>query len=174
MRILIVLSIDIIARHSSQGGGATIRSPPSFTSPTIGISRKTSTSRWGLGYDYLAEVWNEYTPDELDEDYGALPMTLSFFKSQKLTEAYHQETNGKGSLEQLAQSGIEIFPDVMRECAHLGRSIYQARLETGDLDLAPSGHTKVGRNDPCPCGSGKNFKKCCSTKEGTGSGPVFH
>jgi uncharacterized protein YecA (UPF0149 family) len=24
---------------------------------------------------------------------------------------------------------------------------------------APSG--KVGRNDPCPCGSGKKFKKCC-------------
>ena len=22
--------------------------------------------------------------------------------------------------------------------------------------------TKVGRNDPCPCGSGKKFKKCCS------------
>ncbi len=19
----------------------------------------------------------------------------------------------------------------------------------------------VGRNDPCPCGSGKNYKKCC-------------
>jgi HEAT repeat protein len=24
----------------------------------------------------------------------------------------------------------------------------------------PGGH-KVGRNDPCPCGSGKKFKKCC-------------
>jgi hypothetical protein len=23
---------------------------------------------------------------------------------------------------------------------------------------------KVGRNDPCPCGSGKKFKKCCETK----------
>jgi preprotein translocase subunit SecA len=22
---------------------------------------------------------------------------------------------------------------------------------------------KVGRNDPCPCGSGKKFKKCCAT-----------
>jgi len=22
-------------------------------------------------------------------------------------------------------------------------------------------HAKVGRNDPCPCGSGKKFKKCC-------------
>jgi SWIM/SEC-C metal-binding protein len=21
----------------------------------------------------------------------------------------------------------------------------------------------VGRNDPCPCGSGKKFKKCCRT-----------
>ncbi len=23
---------------------------------------------------------------------------------------------------------------------------------------------KVGRNDPCPCGSGKKFKKCCLSK----------
>jgi len=22
---------------------------------------------------------------------------------------------------------------------------------------------KLGRNDPCPCGSGKRFKKCCMT-----------
>ena len=25
---------------------------------------------------------------------------------------------------------------------------------------------KVGRNDPCPCGSGKKFKKCCQLKTG--------
>ncbi|HIT54889.1 TPA: SEC-C domain-containing protein, partial [Candidatus Galligastranaerophilus intestinigallinarum] len=24
----------------------------------------------------------------------------------------------------------------------------------------------IGRNDPCPCGSGKKFKKCCMLKEG--------
>jgi hypothetical protein len=23
---------------------------------------------------------------------------------------------------------------------------------------------QVGRNDPCPCGSGKKFKKCCESK----------
>jgi uncharacterized protein YecA (UPF0149 family) len=23
---------------------------------------------------------------------------------------------------------------------------------------------QVGRNDPCPCGSGKKFKKCCLNK----------
>jgi len=24
---------------------------------------------------------------------------------------------------------------------------------------------KPGRNDPCPCGSGKKYKKCCALKE---------
>jgi len=27
--------------------------------------------------------------------------------------------------------------------------------------LAPAVSTKVGRNEPCPCGSGKKYKKCC-------------
>lgn len=26
----------------------------------------------------------------------------------------------------------------------------------------PLKSTKVGRNDPCPCGSGKKYKKCCA------------
>ncbi len=25
--------------------------------------------------------------------------------------------------------------------------------------------TKIGRNDPCPCGSGKKYKKCCEAKD---------
>lgn len=24
---------------------------------------------------------------------------------------------------------------------------------------------KIGRNDPCPCGSGKKYKKCCMRKD---------
>ena len=30
-----------------------------------------------------------------------------------------------------------------------------------DEENKPDITTKVGRNDPCPCGSGKKFKKCC-------------
>ncbi len=30
-----------------------------------------------------------------------------------------------------------------------------------ELETEPAGSTKVGRNDPCPCGSGKKHKKCC-------------
>jgi len=27
----------------------------------------------------------------------------------------------------------------------------------------PAASTKVGRNDPCPCGSGRKYKKCCGS-----------
>jgi uncharacterized protein YecA (UPF0149 family) len=27
---------------------------------------------------------------------------------------------------------------------------------------------KAGRNDPCPCGSGKKYKKCCLKKDEAG------
>ena len=30
-------------------------------------------------------------------------------------------------------------------------------FEEDDDDIEP----RVGRNEPCPCGSGKKFKKCC-------------
>jgi preprotein translocase subunit SecA len=29
---------------------------------------------------------------------------------------------------------------------------------------------KVGRNDPCPCGSGKKFKNCCAKSSGVTTG----
>ncbi len=29
------------------------------------------------------------------------------------------------------------------------------------LRPTPATVAKVGRNDPCPCGSGRKFKKCC-------------
>ncbi|MDD5338395.1 MAG: preprotein translocase subunit SecA [Dehalococcoidales bacterium] len=32
---------------------------------------------------------------------------------------------------------------------------------TGDKKPVSSGKKKVGRNDPCPCGSGKKYKHCC-------------
>ncbi len=28
---------------------------------------------------------------------------------------------------------------------------------------------RVGRNEPCPCGSGKKYKKCHGSQEGSGS-----
>ena len=33
---------------------------------------------------------------------------------------------------------------------------------------------KVGRNDPCPCGSGKKYKKCCGPTQQSGTAQLTH
>ena len=49
----------------------------------------------------------------------------------------------------------------------IGKS-YQERLRPGGgvkgvTIRKAAGASPVGRNDPCPCGSGKKYKKCCLT-----------
>ena len=45
------------------------------------------------------------------------------------------------------------------------RELEQARLAGATNGNKPQqvvrGAAKIGRNDPCPCGSGKKYKKCC-------------
>lgn len=36
-----------------------------------------------------------------------------------------------------------------------------ATMHGRDPDAADVAPTKIGRNDPCPCGSGRKYKKCC-------------
>lgn len=51
------------------------------------------------------------------------------------------------------------------ELASFRRENGQWLYESGQLNLQQNQRivTKVGRNDPCPCGSGKKAKKCCGT-----------
>ena len=37
--------------------------------------------------------------------------------------------------------------------------------DTGNGGAAATGTRRVGRNDPCPCGSGRKYKKCCLGKK---------
>ena len=37
------------------------------------------------------------------------------------------------------------------------RELYLEQKKSGTIVKGP----KIGRNDPCPCGSGKKYKKCC-------------
>jgi preprotein translocase subunit SecA len=40
------------------------------------------------------------------------------------------------------------------------RSVQRGGRGTAEPAFAPNPYAGVGRNDPCPCGSGKKFKKC--------------
>ena len=40
------------------------------------------------------------------------------------------------------------------------KETFRAEQENEKINT-PVKRTKVGRNDPCPCGSGKKYKNCC-------------
>src|SRR5439155_23933325 len=42
-----------------------------------------------------------------------------------------------------------------------GVEVVDGRGRSVDKGWMPPPPPKVGRNDPCPCGSGKKFKRCC-------------
>ena len=133
--------------------------------PLDNLEADAPLSHWArgfaMGYSYFEEVWSELAPAELDEELGAILMVLTFFSSPRLADAYFKEANRPTSLEHLAETVVMIFPDAANGYARLGRAIFQATLKLDAEEPEPSGHPKVGRNDPCPCGSGKKFKKCC-------------
>ncbi len=54
---------------------------------------------------------------------------------------------------------IKLAPETIADCVdalHRGRLEALASQRTADRQ-----GPKAGRNDPCPCGSGKKYKKCC-------------
>jgi SWIM/SEC-C metal-binding protein len=54
----------------------------------------------------------------------------------------------------------EVEPDEPEDISDFERLMYP---------VTPARSAKVGRNEPCPCGSGKKFKRCCADgEEGVG------
>jgi hypothetical protein len=75
-------------------------------------------------------------------------------------------TSGLVDIEQTAYSYFSILGLKHRELALWKQVALERELDFkqkgDDLPLAPvQNEMKVGRNDPCPCGSGKKYKKCC-------------
>jgi len=69
--------------------------------------------------------------------------------------------NGRRPPKMVSTSADELEEAFMRRKR---RELEQARMagagDTPQVQQVVRGQEKVGRNDPCPCGSGKKYKKC--------------
>lgn len=114
-----------------------------------------------VGHDWLSEVWDHYVVDEMEGELAGCLMALTVFSSKELAEAYASENSDEPmAIESLAGMAVDNFEVAMTNYARMGRSIYLALQQQAQT---PFQHEtdKVGRNDACPCGSGKKFKRCC-------------
>ncbi|MDO5695712.1 MAG: SEC-C metal-binding domain-containing protein [Eubacteriales bacterium] len=68
-------------------------------------------------------------------------------------------------LEQLYKDMVEARADWLYELEEWDAIFPEKKRKELYLEQRKSGtvvnENKVGRNDPCPCGSGKKYKKCC-------------
>ena len=112
------------------------------------------------GHQWLEESWEPYIPKDLDEEFAATLLTLSFFASTRVAEAFRAET-GQQDLATMSNTIRRVFPNAVAEYAHLGRSIQRVLMEQQTTESKPVRRVKVGRNEPCPCGSGCKYKMCC-------------
>jgi uncharacterized protein len=134
--------------------------------PPANLDEAAPLAQWSRGFlnghNWLVGLWDAYTPKDLDEELGSCLMMLSFFADKKLAEAYCKEVQKKPppSVEEMAHTVVDLFEGAMANYAHLGRSI-QAVLAEQTANHPYVRQEKVGRNDPCPCDSGKKYKHCC-------------
>jgi len=76
-------------------------------------------------------------------------------------------------LKKMFRVQIQRKEDVEKMVPKARRRVVEGRggeaAQTGAAQQARGGTLragpKVGRNDPCPCGSGKKYKKCCMAKD---------
>lgn len=139
--------------------------------PMANLESDASISQWAsgfrTGYLWLEEMWSEYTPEEIKEAFGYQLTVLCFFSSRDMASDLFEGINNKEvTFESMAENMSRIFPDAMREFALLGNSIQQALSTRGEAAQQSARQPiirgeKIGRNEPCTCGSGKKYKKCC-------------
>jgi len=115
-----------------------------------------------VGHGWLEDMWNEALGEmKKREDLtlgqevaAALAMPVLFADVEAALAKAPNPDELRGRLPVIAAT---ILPNSLGIYARIGRELL--RLER--LRAQNPEEPKIGRNDPCPCGSGKKFKKCC-------------
>ncbi len=102
--------------------------------------------------DYLLRTWDHTTrPQTMDMSQSPQWAGLQIIK----TSSSDQQGIVEFKATYLDHNEIQ----VLHETSRFSRKNGQWYYVDGDLHVTQPG--KTGRNSPCPCGSGRKFKRCC-------------
>jgi SEC-C motif domain protein len=134
--------------------------------PTAEALMRSRYSAYVLGeIDYILDSLHPEHRQDVDRD---ATETWSKNAKWKSLEVVSTEAGGpaddKGTVEFIARFELNGVAQEHRERAqfakHAGRWYYVDGDVIGGKLVVREG-PRIGRNDPCPCGSGKKYKKCC-------------
>jgi uncharacterized protein len=132
----------VITEHPEQFG-------PIFNEELVeedGDETMPSLQEWCYGYRRLSDSW----PKELPEDQEVM---LNVITLHSLGEEAYEE-------DELPEIDLFTAADMITHAAVQMHEYWASRRPS--TTPVVRGEEKVGRNDPCPCGSGKKSKQCCA------------
>ncbi|MCL4746615.1 MAG: UPF0149 family protein [Burkholderiaceae bacterium] len=118
---------------------------------------RASGNAWAIGFvramSLRPEAWDALDEDE--EHAESLDALMRLVEEVEPPEGEEPEPIGEDEREDAIVAMVEGVQEV-----------YDALAEVRERALAPAeplrrDGPKVGRNDPCPCGSGRKYKLCC-------------
>ncbi len=108
-----------------------------------------------LGGD--ADVEDDDDEEILYVDERLFPLLMLTGEAEAAAVEHGDEWPQREELEQLRNECEEDLPQAVTD-------LYRFWLAKRGTPTLRREQPKVGRNDPCPCGSGKKFKHCCAAK----------
>ena len=116
---------------------------------------------WGMAYE---ESENDI-PEEMLEVRDACAIISAVAFEEERSDLFELEPGVQPkSDEEIYAIIINTLPscvDILRDHAKVLRESFVAALRESSNETTIRREPKVGRNDPCPCGSGRKYKKCC-------------
>ena len=155
------------------------------------VMRHFNTIVWGFEESppLLAPLWGSFQDDAADAAEDAEMWSHGFTEGVKLSKAAWQplfnDPQGQRWYRPIGLLGADGFSadqdaltrtpeqrqalttEVEDSLLHIHAFWLPLRHAIGERQQSQRMSTKVGRNEPCPCGSGKKFKKCCGAPSQT-------
>lgn len=121
------------------------------------------------GVDAAEEDWFEFLGEEEeddDEEGGEDSEEITYlderlFPLMVLTGEAEAAAREHGEAWPEGEEGEQVRDDCEEDLPQAVVDIYRFWAAKRGIETIRHEEPKVGRNDPCPCGSGKKFKQCC-------------
>ena len=105
--------------------------------------------------NFWEEIFQHPMMQDQEESWTACTILLSVWNSPEQLLEKAKEPGGP-NIEKM----LSAVPSVARELSTICAGV-KTRWDAITEPKEPITVDKIGRNDPCPCGSGKKYKKCC-------------
>ena len=138
---------------------------------------------WGflIGLRMRMPIWmSRIVAEELSVDEDPVANSVAVIKAlvdtefdttpliKKFKDEYADDLSEEELQQRLVVHLLTILPEAVKVLQEFGEHMDERRKDEL-VHSQQARSNKIGRNEPCPCGSGKKYKKCCALTDQDGS-----